>query len=122
MRQRNLITSFKNAFFGLFYCFRTQRNFRLHLLVTILVLVVSYFLRIEKTEVLFLFFAILLVLALEMVNTTIEAIIDLMTSEWQEKARLAKDIAAATILLAAVGAVVIGIIIFSPYILLITNH
>lgn len=77
----------------------------------------AYFLRIDRVEISILFFAILLVLTLEMINTTFESLIDLVAPDWREKARIAKDVAAAAILLAAIGAVIIGILIFGPYIL-----
>jgi len=116
MRQRSLLQSFKSAFAGFFYCLKTQRNFRIHLLATALVLGLAYFLRIERIEISILFFTILLVLTLEMINTTFESLIDLVAPDWREKARIAKDVAAAAILLAAIGAIIIGIIIFGPYI------
>lgn len=116
MRQRSLSQSFRSAFIGLLHCLRTQRNFRLHLLATILVLGAAYILRIQKIEVLILSFSILLVLTLEMINTTLESLIDLVAPDWRAKARVAKDVAAAAILLAAIGAVFVGIVIFSPYI------
>lgn len=117
MRKRNLLQSFRTAFAGFFYCLRTQKNFQIHLLAAVLVLGLAYFLRVEKIEVLILLIAILLVLTLEMINTTFEFLIDLVSPDWREKARIAKDVAAGAILLAAIGAVIIGIKIFAPYIL-----
>lgn len=115
MRQRNLWQSFRSAFAGLFYCLWSQGNFRLHLMAAILVLGLACFFGVQKIEGLILLFAILLVLTLEMINTTLESLIDLVAPDWQEKARVAKDVAAAAVLLAAIGAVIVGILIFSPY-------
>lgn len=116
MRQRSLSQSFRSAFAGLFHCMRSQRNFRIHLTAALLVLLSAYILGIRRIEVLILFLSILLVLTLEMINTTFESLIDLVAPDWREKARVAKDVAAAAILLAAIGAVIIGILIFSSYI------
>lgn len=70
---------------------------------------------IEKIEVLILLFTILLVLAVEMVNTAFESIVNLITAEQRREAKIAKDIAAGIVLLVATAAVIIGIIIFGPY-------
>lgn len=117
MRQRNLLQSFRSAFAGFFYCLKTQRSFQIHFLAAVFVLTLAYFLRIERWEATILLFTVLLVLSLEMINTTFESLIDLVAPDWREKARIAKDVAAAAILLAAIGAVIIGIIIFGRYIL-----
>lgn len=118
MRQKkDIVQSFKSAFTGFFYCLRTQRNFRIHLLAAVLVLGLAYGLKIEKIEALILFLAILLILTLEMINTTFESLIDLVVPDWREKARITKDVAAAAILLAAIGSIIIAVIIFSSYIL-----
>lgn len=116
VKKRNLLQSFRSAFAGFFYCLRTQRNFRLHLLVTILVLGLAYLLRIERVEISILLLTILLVLTLEMINTAAEALIDLVAPDGKEKARIVKDVAAAAVLVAAIGVMIIGIIIFYPYI------
>jgi len=124
MRSKNkyLLCSFKNSFTGFYYCLRTQRNFRIHLVIAILVLGFACFLKIEKIEILILFFTIILVLILEIINTAVETLIDLVVPDWTEKARIVKDVAAAAVLAAAIGSVIVGVIIFSPYISLITNH
>lgn len=112
MRKRNLLQSFKSAFDGFFYCRKTQRTFRFHLLATILVLILAYCLKIERSEFLILLLTILLVLTLEMINTAFESLVDIVAPEWKEKAMIAKDVAAGAVLLAAVFAIFIGIIIF----------
>ena len=114
MREKRLLLSFKCAFFGLFYCLKTQKNFRFHLLIAILVLSLAWCLGLEKIELLILLLTILLVLVLEMVNTGFELLIDMIVPDWNERARMVKDVAAAAVLLAAIGAVIIGIIIFRP--------
>jgi diacylglycerol kinase len=117
MRHKNLIQSFSSALAGFRYCFKTQRNFRIHLLFAFIVSLFAYFLQVTIVESLVLFFTIILVLTLEMINTAFEYLIDVVSPEWREKARVAKDMAAAAILTAAFGAVVVAMTIFGPYLL-----
>lgn len=114
MTHRSLFASFKNAFKGFFYCLKSQPNFRIHIVAAFLVLLLSYFLKVGRLEVLILFSFISLVLILEMINTAFESLIDLMSPTWKKKAMIAKDVAAGAVLLAAVLAAVIGLIIFRP--------
>lgn len=114
MGKRNLFQSFKSAFTGFSHCLKTQRNFRFHLLMAVFVLSLAYWLKIGKLEILILFFIISLVLILEMINTAFESLIDLMSPSWRKKAMVAKDVAAGAVLLAAILALLIGLIIFSP--------
>ena len=121
-KNRRLLYSFKSAFTGFCYCVKTQKNFRIHLVMTVFVLGLAYFLKIKKIETSILIFTVILVLILEMINTAVETLIDLVAPDWREKARIVKDVAAAAVLAAAIGSVIVGVIIFSPYISLITNH
>ncbi len=117
-KQRSLSRSFKNALIGLAYCFRTQRNFRIHLAIALLVLIVAKLLMISRLSLAILLFGILLVIVLEMINTAFEAIVNLLSPVWRQKAKIAKDVAAAAVLVIVLGAMIIGIIIFYPYL----NH
>jgi diacylglycerol kinase len=74
----------------------------------------AYVLKATETEIIVLILTIVLCLGIEMVNTSIEAMTDLITKEWRQEAKVAKDVAAGMMLLAATGAVVIGCIIFIP--------
>ena len=114
MSKRSLLQSFRNALDGFFYCIKTQRNFRIHLLAAALALSLTYFLKIGRLETLILFSFISLVLILEMINTAFESLIDLMSPTWKKQARTAKDVAAGAVLLAAFLATIIGFIIFNP--------
>lgn len=109
--------SFKHAFDGFVYAIRTQPNFRFHLLATILVVLLGIYFSISTLEWLLLVFTIDIVLVAEMVNTSIESMVDLITQERRENAKIAKDVAAAMVLVSAVLAIVIGIVIFLPKIL-----
>lgn len=106
--------SFKHAFDGLIYAIRTQPNFRFHLLATIVVVLLGLYFSISSTEWLILVFTINTVLVAEMINTSIEAIVDLITLEQKTDAKTAKDVASAMVLISATLSVVIALIIFLP--------
>lgn len=106
--------SFKHAFDGFIYAIRTQPNFRFHLLATIVVILLGIFFTISSTEWLILIFTINTVLVAEMVNTTIESMVDLITLERRADAKTAKDVSAALVLVSATLAVIIALFIFLP--------
>lgn len=114
-RIKKHVISFKAAFAGIFYAFKSQPNFTIHLAAVGLVLFFSFYLKVTLTEFAVLMFAVVLVLAAEMINTSIESITDLVTSEWRQPAKIAKDVSAGMVLVTAVGAVIIGLIIFGKY-------
>ncbi len=106
--------SLKNAFYGLKYCFATQRNMIIHAVIGFIVLVAGFLLKVSKGELLFLLAAVLLVLVAEAFNTALEKTIDLYTRERNHLARIAKDVAAGAVLLTAMFAVIVGLVIFGP--------
>lgn len=110
-----VIKSFRFALEGLKYTVVTQRNMRIHFLVSLAVLLTSLMLPISKLEVLILFLTISLVLFAELINTAIEAVVDLVTEEYHPLAKIAKDVAAGAVLITAGLAVLVGISIFFPY-------
>lgn len=109
--------SFRNAFDGIKTAFRTQRNLRIHLLAGALVIFLSILLRVSTAEFLILLLTILIVLVTELFNTAIEFTINLVSPEYNNLAKKAKDISAATVLIAALFAVLVGIMIFAPKII-----
>lgn len=111
-RARTLIESFNYAVSGIIYALKTQRNLRIHFLAAILVLMTSSFFDFSKEEILLIFFAIALVIITELVNTAIESTVDLVTSEYHPLAKIAKNVAAGAVLIAAINSVVIGYLIF----------
>ena len=112
-----IVKSFGYAFAGLGYCFRTQRNFRIHIAIAFLASLAGAFLGLSALEWAVLALLIMLVLAAEMVNTMVEALVDLVTAEYHPLAKVAKDVAAGVVLLTAIGAVVVGLLIFGPKLL-----
>lgn len=113
---RGLFDSFRDAFAGLFHTFKYERNFRLHMSVTMLVLIAGVLFQIRQMEWLVILLSIGLVLAVELINTAIETTIDLVVGEhYHPLAKISKDVAAAAVVLTACLSVIIGMIIFIPY-------
>ena len=108
-----IIQSFNWAFEGVIHVLRTQRNMRIHFAVATAVLILAFSYGVTKLELMALLVAISFVLIAEMVNTAVEATIDLSTTSFDPLAKVAKDIAAGAVLIAAVNAVVIGYLVFA---------
>ena len=109
-----LINSFKYAFQGLKYAFIYEQNLTVHVLATILVVIFGFLYKISVLEWLVLFLIIGLVIATELINTSIEATIDLITDEINPVAKVAKDTAAAAVLVFGFTALFVGALIFIP--------
>lgn len=117
MKKDPLYKSFGYAFQGIFNTICTERNIKIHCAAAILVTIFGIWLQISKTEWMICFILFGLILALELVNTAVEATVDLFTEERKPLAKKAKDAAAGAVLIAAIFAVVIGILIFIPKLL-----
>lgn len=114
---RTLLQSFKYALSGIAHAFKYNQNLKIHLFVGIVVAFLAVVLKVSHFEMGILALMILLVMASEMINTSIEEMVDLITTEHKEEAKIAKDVAAGMVLLTAGGSVIVGILIFAPYIL-----
>jgi diacylglycerol kinase (ATP) len=114
-RTSALLRSFRYAFAGIWHLFYTQRNAQIHALITACVLVLGLVVGLERWEWLILVLTIALVLAAEGINTAIEAAVDIATSTYHPQARVAKDVAAGAVVLCAIAAVVVGCLVFVPY-------
>jgi undecaprenol kinase len=114
--------SFSFAISGIQNAILNERNIRIHLIISIFVIGFSIFLSITKVEWLFVIFAIGGMLALELLNTAIERLVDLVTTEYHPLAKQAKDIAAGAVFLYAIFSVIVGFIIFIPRILKLIFH
>ena len=112
-RTPSIIDSFNYAFEGIIHVLRTQRNMRIHFLAAVAVLVAALAFDVSRLELIALFLAISFVLIAEMVNTAIEATVDVASTSFDPMAKLAKDIAAGAVLIAAVNAIAIGYLVFS---------
>jgi len=122
MKQENFslpkrIKSFGFAFNGLKILIKEEHNFRVHLLAACLVLIAGYIFHLSAIEWIAIVFAIGFVMALEIINTSIESIADFIMPEKHEKIRRIKDLAAAGVLVGAITALIIGVIVFLPKIM-----
>lgn len=113
-KKEPLYRSFGYAFEGIFTCIRNERNMKIHVAVTLLVIIVGFVLGLSITEWCICLGLFGLVMALELVNTAVEAVVDLVTAERHPLAKIAKDTAAGAVLIAAIMAAVIGLLIFVP--------
>lgn len=105
----NLGVSFKYAWQGIYYALRTQRNFRIHTSATLLVIIAGILLRLPRVHIAVLGLTCGAVMALELINTALEAAVDLTVEQnYHELAKIAKDCAAGAVLIAAVIAVLVG--------------
>ena len=118
-RPPSVIESFNFAFEGVIHVLRTQRNLRIHFAVAFAVLIAAVAVGVERLELIALLIAISFVLIAEMLNTALEAGIDVATTSFDPLAKLAKDIAAGAVLIATVNAVAVGYLVFSDK---IVNH
>jgi len=112
-----IVDSFGFAFAGLRYCLRTQRNFRIHIAVAVLGTIAGLILGLGLIEWAVFATMVAMVLAAEMVNTMVESLVDLVTTEYHPLAKVAKDIAAGIVLLTAMASVIVGLLIFGPRVL-----
>ena len=119
---KKLIRSFGYAFKGLGYAAKTQLNFRIHLLATLVAVFAGYALHISVNEWLWVALSIALVLITELVNTALEFLTDLVSPGYNELAGRVKDIGAGAVVVAAVFALVTGLIIFLPKLLALVHH
>ena len=112
-RQPTLLQSFNHAFQGLVHAVRHQRNMRIHFAVAFLVLIASLFFNLTRLELVVVIAAICLVLIAEMLNSAIEAVVDIITDEFDPRAKIAKDVAAGAVLIAAINALVVAYLVFA---------
>jgi diacylglycerol kinase len=112
---RSRIKAFGYAFTGWWYVIRTQRNAWIHMVVSVVVILMSFFLRIPASSWALILLAIAIVWIAEFLNTALEAVVDLASNHQQhELARLGKDVGAAAVLIAAFSSAVIGLLVLGP--------
>lgn len=114
MRQPSFWRSVSHAWAGLVYTFRTQRNARWHVIAGLAAVALASWLQLDTVRWAILVLTIGAVCASETINTTVEALVDLLSPEWHERAKVAKDVSAGAVLLLAVTAVVVGLLILGP--------
>lgn len=117
VEHKKLFKSFTFAWNGIKFALNNDQNFKIHLLAIVIVIGASIFFDVNPFEMGILGVMIVLVMIAEMVNTAIEHMVDLITKEYREDAKIAKDVSAGMVLLSSVGAVIVGGLIFVPYLL-----
>jgi diacylglycerol kinase len=113
-RAASRLASFRHAFAGWWYVLRTQRNAWIHAVASILACALSLWLQLQRLEWTILLLIIALVWVAECVNTAVEAVVDLLSPDIHPLAKIAKDVAAAAVLIAVLAAVAIGLLILGP--------
>lgn len=108
------IKSFQFAFQGWWYVLRTQRNAWIHALISSAVVLLALWLRLPRRDWALLILTFMIVWMAEFTNTALEALVDLVMPEPHPLAKVTKDVAAATVLVGALGAVLIGLLILGP--------
>lgn len=111
------LRSLQYAFSGFKYAFQHERNMRIHTGIAAIVFALLLMLDISTTQVMFVLLAMFLVVVSELINTAIEKTIDLTKPDRHPLAKAAKDCAAAAVLLSAIFALIIGLIVFGPFVL-----
>ena len=111
---RSRINSFKNAFSGLGYVIRTQKNAWIHLTATVFVIVLSFWLKLDQIEWAFIIFSIAFVWSAEILNTSIEKIFDVLVDEPHPLVKTGKDVGAAAVLISSIASVIISLLILLP--------
>jgi diacylglycerol kinase len=114
---KKFLKGFHFAFEGLVHAFKTQVNMRFHLFAAFLVVIFAIYFKITLQEWLWVLLSIALVFSAELLNTALEALTDLASPEIHPLAKIAKDSAAAAVLTLAIFAILVGLIVFLPYLL-----
>jgi len=119
---KKLLRSFGYAFKGIKYATLTQLNFRIHLVAMLTAVLMGYLLHISASEWYWIMLCITLVLVMELLNTAIETLTDLISPEYNIKAGQVKDVAAGAVVITAIFALMTGLIIFLPKLINLMVH
>ncbi|WP_445490352.1 diacylglycerol kinase family protein [Niallia sp. 03133] len=114
IKKNSQLSSFRLALSGILSAIKKERNLKIHLIISMIVLALGCYYQVSAVEWLFLSIAVGFVIAMELMNTALERVVDLVTKEYHPLAKQAKDIAAGAVFIAAILSLVIGFIIFFP--------
>lgn len=121
-RSKRLIDSFRYAISGICYTFKTERNFKIHIFATILVVLLASLFSVSRVEWLMLIIVIGMTLTLELVNTAVERVVNMLTTEYHPLAKIVKDVAAGAVFISSIISMIVGLCIFAPRLIeLLTN-
>lgn len=121
IKPKKFVVSLKYASQGIYFAFRANQNIRIQTIIALIVILASLVLQVNLFEMGILGIMILLVICTEMINTAIEEMVNLISTEHRQEAKIAKDVSAGMVLLTATGSIIVGILIFVPHILRILN-
>lgn len=113
LRNKNFLDAWKKALSGIWYSIKTQRNLKIQLVIAVIVIIACIYFKLNIIECIFLTFATMLVIITEVMNTAIEATVNLCTDKYHPIAKIAKDVAAGAVVLSSLNAVIIAILIAS---------
>ncbi len=113
---RAFIKSFNHAIDGVIYTIKNERNFRIHLILLSITIIIGLFFHLTTTEWLFITVISSMVLFAELINTAVENTLDWLEPNHHDDVKIVKDVCAGAVLVTAVGAIIMGIIIFTPYV------
>lgn len=112
MKNGSFIEAWENAFNGIIYAVTTQGNIKKQLVIAVIVMIVSLFFNLSRAEFLCLMFTVILIIIAEMINTAIETVVDLYTDLYHPKAKIAKDVGAGAVVIAAINAIIVAYFLF----------
>lgn len=116
-KNKNFFIALKNAFNGIKFVLKNERNFKIQVFLAIVAIFISGFLKINLIEWAIIVLTIFIVFLTEIFNTAIENVTDMITLEYNEKAKIVKDISAGAVVLTSIASIIIGGLIFLPKIL-----
>lgn len=112
MKNKNIIESFNNAINGIIYTIRNERNMKIHVVVAFAILLLSLFYKLTRVEFLLVCFAISFVIACELFNTAMEALVDIIVDVYHPKAKIIKDVSAGAVFISTLLSIVVGYFTF----------
>lgn len=115
-KNNSFIDSVKFAIAGIKIATRYNRNMRVHFVIAIFVIIFSFIFGLSNSEKAIIAMIILLVISAEMINTAIEEVVDLVTKDYRQEAKYAKDVSAGMVLIASTASIIVGALIFFPYV------
>lgn len=121
MNIRRLVQSLEEAGSGIVYVFIHEQNFRLQVFISLIVIFLVWLLALSKAEIIVIFLLIILVLILELLNSAVEKLSDILMPRLSLQIQIVKDIMAGMVFLASLGALIIGFIIFWPHLVVLFN-
>ena len=113
----NFFKSLSFAINGIKYCFKMEKHYKFHIFAFILIMILSFLLKLSSIEFIFIIAVSFLVIITEMLNTCVEVIVDMINKDYNVLAMYAKDLGAGAVLISSILAVIVGLIMFIPKIM-----